>query len=249
MFFDFEPIFFGEHELTLSSPDIINMFNNYNISEIEYIDGYEYRESEHIFNKYIDIWYYNKMEAKREKNDSLYFLSKLMLNNLGGKMATKKIFYKNNIQIDDEGKLYNNIVQIEGDGFYLPIAIFMCAYARMELINTAKILKKEIIYYDTDSLYFKGTLNDDDYNNIKIDDNKLGYWKVEGVYEEAVFIKQKTYYVRKTDGTEKFVVAGMNDTSKQELNKNNFKSGSELYVNNTKRIIGGNIKTKCKFKL
>lgn len=248
MFIGYEEIIWGTYELTLTSVDIQNMFNCYEVLDIEYVDGYEYRYANAIFNGYIKYWYENKMQAKKDKNESMYFLSKLMLNNLGGKMATKMKFHKNYIGYRD-GVLTNNIKSIDSNNYYLPVAIFMCSYARKELLEAAYKLNKEIVYYDTDSLYFKGTLNDDDYKNINIDDSKLGYWKVEGTYEESIFLKQKTYYIRTVEGKEKFTMAGITTEDKKQLNKDNFKLGNTIEIKTSKRVKGGCIKTKGKFTI
>lgn len=248
MFIGYEDIIWGNYELTLTSVDMENMYRCYEILDIEYIDGYEYRYANGIFNGYIYYWYNNKMDAKKLNNESMYFLSKLMLNNLGGKMATKKQFKKNYIGFEN-GKLVNNIKSIESNNYYVPIAAFMCSYARKELLEAADSLNKEIVYYDTDSLYFVGKLDDDDYKKLNIDDNKLGYWKLEGLYEESIFLKSKTYYVRNVNGKEKFTVAGITDDDKKQLTKDNFKAGNIININSCKRVKDGCVKIKRTFTI
>ena len=75
-----------------------------------------------------------------------------------------------------------------------------------------------------------------------IDPNKLGYWKHEGTFKRAKFIRQKTYveeyYVKNVDGKFKtcspseatdlklsVVCAGMPDTVKEKVTFENFEVG------------------------
>lgn len=77
-----------EVELTLTMMDLELMQQHYDCINMTYIDGYKYRSKTGMFDEFIDFWYQKKAEAKQQKNDFWYFLSKLNMNSFSGKMAT-----------------------------------------------------------------------------------------------------------------------------------------------------------------
>lgn len=244
MFFDVEPIYYTRTTLTLTNVDIENMYENYEVDNIVYIDGYEYKTTKGNFTGYILKWYDEKMKAKQEGNHSKYYLAKLMLNNLGGKLGTKRTFNKNMISMDDKGNLVNNIVKIPSEDWYLPAACFMTAYARKELIEMHNKLGKELLYYDTDSLHLIGEVTDE-----RIDDLKLGYWKIEGIFNKGIYYKQKTYGERDLNNKWKYTVAGCPYDAKQQITEDNFKEGTTIQTKVTKRIKGGCTYTNITFTI
>ena len=78
---------------------------------------------------------------------------------------------------------------------------FITAYAREKTIRTSQAIKEYSInnygkdlycYSDTDSIHT--TLPIDDLKKFcDIDDNKLGFWKIESKFNKAKFVRQKTY--------------------------------------------------------
>ena len=245
MFMGVEPIYFDRCELTLTSVDIDNMYKNYEVYNLIYIDGYEYEECKGQYIEYVEKWYSNKLNSKKENNISLYYLSKLMLNNLSGKLAAKRKFEKKNITIDKNGELKDSYTIIDSEDWYLPAACFITAYARKELIEASEIVGNEILYYDTDSLHVAGDVN----NLERIDDFKLGYWKVEGIYEKGIYIKEKVYAEKLIDGEWEYTVAGCPYEAKQQITEDNFKEGTVLKITNTKKIKGGCIKKESTFTI
>lgn len=245
LFMGVEPIYFDRVELTLTSVDIDNMYKNYEVNNIIYIDGYEYEEARGQYNAYIEKWYSNKLNSKKDNNISLYYLSKLMLNNLSGKLATKRTFEKKIISLDKDGNLKDTYVKIESEDWYLPAACFITAYARKELIEASEIVGNEILYYDTDSLHVVGDVN----NLERIDNFKLGYWKVEGIYEKGIYIKEKVYAEKLINGEWEYTVAGCPYEAKQQITEDNFKEGTVLKITNTKKIKGGCIKKESTFTI
>jgi hypothetical protein len=113
-----------------------------------------------------------------------------MLNSLYGKFATNP---------DITGKVpvfRDNVVQFETgtpetrDPVYTAMGVFITAYARDLTIRAAQTHYDTFAYADTDSLHL---LIDDDPDTLDVDPKKLGAWKREYIFEQALFVRAKTY--------------------------------------------------------
>lgn len=196
--------------LYLTNIDLKLFFDNYNVKNLVYINGYKFKSSNKLFKNYIDYWIGIKNQATIDKNHGLRTIAKLMLNSLYGKFALNP-----NVQ----GKypvLDNGIIKYElGEkeirkANYLPIGIFVTSYARYKTITNAKKLGDNFIYADTDSLHIKGYNIPD---TIEVDPVKLGAWKKEGEFSEGKYIRAKTYVEKikmDRDEIDKFINANSN---------------------------------------
>ena len=123
----------------------------------------------------------------------------------------------------------------EAELIYIPVACFITAYGRVRTITTSQTVsdysrKKygiDLYYYsDTDSI--SCGLTDEDLEElkdiIKIDDFKIGYWKKEGTFDRAVFIRQKCY-IKEINGKVCPTVAGMPKYLSPLVTFENFKRG------------------------
>ena len=68
--------------LTLTNVDLKLFFENYNVYDLTYHSGWKFKGIKGLFTQYIDYWSEKKINAKKEKNNVLYIISKLMLNSL-----------------------------------------------------------------------------------------------------------------------------------------------------------------------
>ena len=83
--------------------------------------------------------------------------------------------------------------------------------------------ENKYIYSDTDSI--KTTLSLEELKQFcKIDDVKLGYWKYEGCYQKAKFIRQKCY-IYKEDGEMHIVCSGLTKECYKYVEWEKFKVG------------------------
>ena len=103
------------------------------------------------------------------------------------------------------------------------MASFITAYARKVTITAFQENVDRCCYADTDSIHLIGG----EVPNIKVDDNKMGYWKKECVWQYAKFIRAKTY-IEEVDGKLEVKCAGMPPNLKEHVTKKNFKSGLTL---------------------
>lgn len=234
--------------LCLSSPDLYLLLQNYTVTDIEYIDGYMFRASKKMFVNYIDNFYSIKQTAK----GGLRTQAKLMLNGLYGKFA-KSMLSREKIPYLCGDKVEFTTTDIEYiDGIYLPVSIFVTAWARYELISIITANIDNYIYCDTDSVH----LLTDKPNGIKLDNNLLGYWKNEGTAETAKFLRAKSYIkinIHNPDGTithKKVTCAGMPENIKDICTLENFAFGNVFGGKlQQKRVFGGVLLTPTEFSL
>jgi DNA polymerase type B, organellar and viral. len=236
-------------ELFLTNIDLELIREHYHLYDVEYLGGWKFRKRNDLFKQFIDKW----MWVKTHEEGAKKLLAKLMLNALYGKFAsnpkiTGKIPYLKEdgscgykLPRDEEG----NIIDEYKNPIYTPMGIFITSWARYTTITTAQKCYDRIIYCDTDSIHLEGTKIPESIADI-VHKDKLGYWKHEGTFKRAKFIRQKTYvedyYAKEIekDGkmvkvlcepseatTTKFEVrcAGMPDKVKEKVTFDNFKVG------------------------
>ena len=220
--------------LTLSSVDLKLFLEHYDVYDLEYIRGYKFKGSYGLFDKYIDKWTERKIKATKEGNKGQRALSKLMLNSLYGKFAMgKEMQCKIPVYNEDTGMIEYKLSDIEEvDGLYLPIGIFITAYARNKTIRTSQAIKSYSIenygkdmycYSDTDSVHTLLPIEELT-KFCEIDDVKLGAWKHESHFTKARFIRQKCY-LEMIDDEVKITCAGMPPSCYKYVEWEKFKTG------------------------
>ena len=183
---------YEECVFTFTSVQLDRFLDSYNTPMgIEYIDGYLFKGSYGIFDKYIDTFMQLKETGKGAKKAT----AKLCLNSLYGKFGTNPQREERIVEFydgvfsttnrDEEG----NLLEYLSDSVYLPMASFITAYARDVLINAVNSVFDRFLYCDTDSIHILGN----EIPDIPIHDSKLGYWKLEGRFVDAKYIGAKRY--------------------------------------------------------
>ena len=245
-------------KLVLTSVDLELLYENYHVTVFEYIGGYKFAKATGIFNGYID--YFIKMKIENNgKNICLRNIAKLFLNSLYGKFGTNpykvnKIPYldkeKNCIEFENTEEEYTKPV-------FTVIASFVTSYARRNIIQTANKIGKRFIYADTDSVHIEGL----EIPDINIDENKLGYYKLEYKFTKARYIKGKTYLEEEENGKIHKTICGCPDRTKEIIDFTNFNTMFSLTEENgleyynkygklvPKRVKGGVILKPTEFSI
>ena len=230
----------GEIEvLILTSIDLELFLEQYDVYDLTYIEGWKFKAVTGIFDSYINKWTKRKIEAGKEGNKGQRQLAKLMLNSLYGKFATSMNIQEKLCYLGEDNIVHYRLSESKTkDGLYLPIACFITAYARDKTIRTSQAItdysiKKygidKYIYSDTDSI--STTLTIDEVKQFcEIDDFELGKWAHENTFENAKFIRQKTYLKLIYDEKEKenkvhITCAGMPKSCYDFVTWENFKEG------------------------
>ena len=176
--------------LCLTNIDLEMFMEHYNVYNIEYFKGWKFKSSNMIFRGYINKWGYIKEQACINGNESLRFIAKRMLVSLYGKFGLNPEIQSNIPIYDGELVKYIKGAKELRDSIYLPVASFVTAYARQITISSAQKNYDTFMYADTDSLHLNTNIAP---ININIDQHKLGYWKVEGFFNKAKFLRAKRY--------------------------------------------------------
>lgn len=199
-----------------------------------------------LLGDYIDYWTNIKIEATKEHDYAKRYIAKRYLNSPYGKtgMRPDRI---NKMPYMDNGALRFENIDEQVEGIYVPYASFVCAQARNITIRGAQNHYEDFVYADTDSLHLLG----DDHSGLNVDYVKLGYWKVEGKFEKAKYIRPKTYiHADKDYVIQEIKCSGMPDNLKEQCTWNRFRDGEEFKGKlMQKRVPGGVVLCPTTYKI
>lgn len=179
--------------MTLTMIDFRLFLEHYNAVDLEILDGCWFVAIKGLFDEYINKYKKIKLESKGAMRE----LAKLFLNNLYGKMATNTISsFKVAYIKEDQSIGFMPNEEFDKKPGYIPIGSAITSYARNFTIRTAQNNyygsdKKGFIYADTDSIHCD--LTKDELRNVPIHDKNFCNWKLESYWDEAIFVRQKTY--------------------------------------------------------
>ena len=166
-----------------------------------------------------------------------------MLNSLYGKFASSTSGVMKEPYLDEEGNVrYESVEHEERESVYTAMACFITAYARDLMIRSAQACYDRFLYCDTDSLHVLGLKEPD----IPIHEVELGYWKCEGQFSQAKYLRAKTYLETFEWGTE-VKCAGMPENVKSSVNYDNFEVGAQFYGKKMPKTVKGGIVLVEKF--
>lgn len=229
----------GNWEGMYFSEELYNATKNGYVFEVLW--GYTF-EKGFVFKNYVDDLY--NLRLTYPKTDPMNLISKLLLNSLYGRFGMDDSFintkvipkeeyltlenkYKDGIkdvidlkdkylvQYKDPQITQNTLLEGEREthNVNISIASAVTAYARIHMSQFKNNnLLPRLFYSDTDSLYFDGPLP-----HHLISPNELGKFKLEGIYNQAVFLAPKVYALKNQEG-EIIKIKGLN---KEAILKNN----------------------------
>lgn len=180
-------------ELTMTMTDYKLFLEHYYVKDFEIIDGCWFNTSIGLFDDYINVY----KEQKINSTGALRTLAKLFLNNLYGKMATSTDSSFKFAQLNEDLSLgFVDIIEHDKKPGYIPIGTAITSYARNFTIRAAQANyygknKAGFIYADTDSIHCD--LPADKLKGIKVHPTNFCCWKLESSWDEAIFVRQKTY--------------------------------------------------------
>lgn len=179
--------------MTLTQTDYELIKEHYELVDFEILDGCYFDAYKGLFDPYIEKYKKIKIESK----GALRELAKLFLNNLYGKMAASmnssfKVAYLK----EDNSIGFETILANEKTPGYIPIGSAITSYARNFTIRAAQknyhgVNERGFIYADTDSIHCD--LEPDEIVGITEHPKNFCCWKLESCWDEALFVRQKTY--------------------------------------------------------
>lgn len=188
--------------LMCSNVDLALWGDHYDMEILSYNGGWKFQGVQGVFNEYIDKW----MGVKQVSEGGMKALAKLFLNSLYGKFATNP---------DVTGKypvMVDNVLTLKlgepesREPVYTAMGVFITAYAREITVRAAQENYDTFAYADTDSLHL---LRDDDPDTLEVHPNKLGAWKREYAFTNALYIRAKQYIELKDSGEYEVHIAGL----------------------------------------
>ena len=222
--------------MSCTSVDLALWQEHYDLEILSYNGGWLFHGVTGLFTEYIDKW----MEVKATNTGALRTLAKFMLNSLYGKFATNPSVTPKEPIFDDE----NNVVKLvlgeddRRDPVYTAMGAFITAYARDVTIRAAQDNYDVFAYADTDSLHL---LTLDPPVGLTVDEHKLGTWKFEYEFSEALFVRAKAY-IEKTAVGHVTHVAGLPDRIAHQMTIPDFIHGRRFDGKlQPKRVPGGMI--------
>lgn len=183
--------------LTMTMTDFELFKKHYDIRSLEILDGCFFESRIGIFDEYMEKYKKIKMESKGAKRE----LAKLFLNNLYGKMATnpKSNFKVCRMNPEKNALTFETISDTSKKPGFIPIGSAITSYARCFTITAAQLNyhgvdKPGFIYADTDSIHTD--LSPVEIKGVPVHPTKFCHWKLESTWDEAIFVRQKTYIER-----------------------------------------------------
>lgn len=232
--------------LTLTNIDLELFFEHYDVDVIEYHGGWKFRAIKGLFSGYIDYWSEQKIQAKKDKNDALYRISKLMLNSLYGKFGLNPNVRGKYPYLNEDGIVkYMMYPKETRDSIYIPVASFITSYARRKTITTSQSIKEYTlnkyrkdyyIYSDTDSIHLLNIDENELTSFVDVDDYRLGAWKLESKFKRGKYLRQKCYIELGYDDKLNVTIAGLPKKLAPLINFDNFKIGFTTENMNKKDI-------------
>ena len=175
-------------EMVLTQTDFELLQEHYNLVDFEMLDGCYFRTMKGIFDEYIDKYKQIKQDSKGARRT----LAKLFLNNLYGKLSSSDISSFKVATVKDDGSLgFTTYEEHEKKVMYIAIGSAITSYARNFTIRAAQQNYKYFVYADTDSIHCCTTKAN--IKGIKIHPSNFCCWKLESFWDEAIFVRQKTY--------------------------------------------------------
>lgn len=232
--------------LTMTDIDYKLLKEHYDVWDEEILGVATFQKKVGLLKDYIDYWTNVKIEATKNHDGARRYIAKRYLNSPYGKtgMRPDRI---NKIPYIDNGAIKFENTDEEVEGIYVPYASFVCAQARNITIRGAQKHYDDFVYADTDSLHLLG----DNHDGLLIDDYKLGYWKVEGKFEKAKYVRAKTYiHADKNYNIQEIKCSGMPDNLKEECTWDRFRDGEEFTGKlMQKRVPGGVVLCPTTYKI
>jgi hypothetical protein len=178
--------------LTLTETDFELINDQYDLINLEILDGCFFSAEVGIFDEYINKY----RDLKIVSTDAIREICKLFLNNLYGKLATSPYSSFKVCEVENGVLKFHTVHEKNKKTVFIPAGSAVTSYARNFTIRAAQknyygADKRGFIYADTDSIHCD--LLPEEIKGIKVHDTAFLHWKLESCWEQGWFVRQKTY--------------------------------------------------------
>ena len=177
---------------------------NYEVSIYRHVRGWKFRQSKGFFRSFVDEWGGLKQKVTGEKKQ----MAKLVMNALVGKMASLPKGAVMLPRSQDGITLDWGIARREESNLktdYLPIPVWVNAYARRKLMDVCHANSERLLYANTDGCILSGW---EPVDSCEIHPTELGKWKIAAKYEKLTILGMNRYQGWKDDGDVDICMAG-----------------------------------------
>ena len=169
---------------TDSEWELVN--DHYTTQIFSWNGGMIFQASTNIFEEYVNYW----MGIKENSEGGRRTLAKLHMNALYGKFGTRTTVVSRIPFLEDDNVVNFRLSEPEKRApIYTAVAVFTTAFAREHTIRAAQAHYDQFLYCDTDSLHLVGDVPTD----LDIHPSRLGAWKHEYSFYDAIYLRQKAY--------------------------------------------------------
>lgn len=226
--------------MTMTCVDYELFLQHYDVYDLQVLDGCWFRTEIGLFDEYM----YKYKAIKESSQGAERELAKLYLNNLYGKFSANDSSSYKVPYINKKNVLgFELVEEHEKKPGYIAIGSAITSYARRFVINAAQanfhgVENDGFIYCDTDSIHCSG--DPKNCKGIKVHPTNFCAWKLESYWDNAIFVRQKTYieHITHENGIRidkpyySIRCAGMSEDAKQEFIKEHtieeFREGLKL---------------------
>lgn len=174
--------------VTFSKDDWELVQEHYNLKECEILDGCYFYTTAGMYDNYLLKYKQQKETSKGAKRQ----LAKNLSNTLYGKMSAGTNSSFKRIIPNDLGIISSEtIFECKKEAGYIADGAAITSAARRKTVTSAQANYSRFCYSDTDSIHLLGT--EDDVVGCDIHPTEYGCWKVESHWDQALFVRQKTY--------------------------------------------------------
>ena len=174
--------------MTFSKTDWELVQKHYNLSDTVILDGCWFYTSVGLFDQYILKYKKIKQNSKGAKRS----IAKLFSNNLYGRFAQgTNSSFKHISMGTDKALTSETIFEQNKNAGFIAIGAAITSYARKFTIDAAQANYDVFCYADTDSIHC--CCKPEEVKGIQIHESEYLHWKIETEWDEALFVRQKTY--------------------------------------------------------
>lgn len=184
---------FPEFVLTKTDYELIK--RHYDIIEEEVIDGVYFKTARRVFSHFVNKFYNDKLEARKQGITGKCYISKTILNALSGALAKRD--KRENVLYEYKYNSLSPKVKVSDIApvCHIHMASAILSYAREYIYEKACENYDNFLYSDTDSLHLLGSSP----VGLDIDSDRIGAFKIEHEFDSACYFKRKAYILHVTD--------------------------------------------------
>lgn len=193
----------GYITMALSDVDQQNLYDNYDVSLYEVQGGWKFQRSKAFFGEWVDTWGAVKEHDKGIRK----VLGKTMLTSLVGKFGSVPRGVGLSPHVDGDALSWSPVrTRVASMNRYVPVSIYVNAYARRELMAALDANRDRVVYANTDGFILTG---EEPAKGIEVDPVEIGKWKREHEWGRLRILRLGLYQGERLEGGDDIISSGI----------------------------------------